>query len=260
MLFKVSAFEGPLELMLHLISKHKLNIHDIEITELLTQYLAYIEEMKAADLDVTTDFLVMAARLVYIKTTSLLPVHDESDELKKELEGQLLEYQLCKLIANKMRDMYLGGVVFVREPTQQVPDMVYRREHNADELLQAYVIAAGKGKRRLPPPKGAFSAIVSRRMVSVESRIVYVLKKLYEKNEVPYDEFFYSNDEEYHFDKSELVATFLAMLELIKSKRVRISDDNKTIIFNRSLPLDIEKLDDIGVKAFEEEIMTSDGN
>ena len=86
--FKLDVFEGPLDLLLHLISKHKLNINDIEISKLLEQYLDVIAEMKMADLEVASEFLEMAARLVYIKTVSLLPRHEEAEDLKKELTGQ----------------------------------------------------------------------------------------------------------------------------------------------------------------------------
>lgn len=227
LLFKLDVFEGPLDLMLHLISKHKLNINDIEISLLLSQYIETIEEMKAADLEVASEFLTMAARLVYIKTVSLLPVSDEGEELKRELEGQLLEYQLCKVMAQKLALKNRGSLIFTREPQKLEVDREYKREHIADELLQAYITVIGKAKRKLPPPKTAFTGIVSKRMVSVESRIVYVLKTLYKTGRVSYKDFFVAED------RSELVATFLAMLELIKSKRVKMTDDDKYVVFNK---------------------------
>lgn len=226
--FVLPVFEGPLDLMLHLISKHKLNINDIEITLLLTQYLEYIEQMKSADLEVASEFLAMAARLVYIKTASLLPRHEESEELKRELQGQLLEYQLIKQIAEEMRAGYKGGVIFTREPQPLPPDRLYTRIHDTEELISAYAFSAIRVKQKMPPPKTAFSGIVSKRVVSVESRIVYVLKTLYNVGRIPYAELFYSED------KSELVATFLAMLELIKSKRIMMTEDNSEVIFNKS--------------------------
>lgn len=91
--YKLPVFEGPLDLLLHLISKNKLNIYDIEISSLLDQYMEHIELMKTQDMDVASEFLEMAARLVYIKTISLLPKHEETEELKRELTGQLLEYR-----------------------------------------------------------------------------------------------------------------------------------------------------------------------
>ena len=75
--YKIEVFEGPMDLLLHLISKHKLNIYDIPISELVEQYMAYVDEMKDANLEIASEFLEMAARLVYIKTVSLLPVYEE---------------------------------------------------------------------------------------------------------------------------------------------------------------------------------------
>ena len=91
--FKVAQVEGPLDLILQLISKHKLNIYDIEIAKLLEQYLDYVEQMQSQQLEIASEFLEMASRLVYIKSVSLLPKHEELEEqLKKELTGQLIEY------------------------------------------------------------------------------------------------------------------------------------------------------------------------
>lgn len=225
--FKLENFEGPLDLLLHLVSKHKLNINDIEISELLTQYLDAIEQMQSADLELKSEFLEMAARLVYIKTVSLLPKHEEAAELKKELQGQLLEYQLCKEMAEKLALMGKERHVYVRLPMKIKLDPTYRGNRQPEELVAAYLLVVGKAKRRLPPPASAFSGIVSRQVVSVTSKIVYVLKKLYRTGQMPYDEFFTAPD------RSELVATFLAMLELMKSHRISVSADNKTVYFHR---------------------------
>lgn len=226
--FKLDVFEGPLDLLLHLISKHKLNINDIEISKLLDQYMDAIAEMKMADLEVTSEFLEMAARLVYIKTVSLLPRHEEADDLKKELTGQLLEYQACKAAAARLALQNKGYNIFVRQPEKIPIDKTYTREHMPDELLFAYLDVIGKAKRKLPPPASAFSGIVTKRMVSVTSRIIFVLRKLYNSGKVEYDQFFTTGD------RSEMVATFLAMLELIKSKRITISNDNAYVYFDRT--------------------------
>ena len=228
--FHLGEFEGPLELLLFLISKHKLDIYDIEISALLEQYLDYIEQMQSADLEVASEFLEMAARLVYIKTVSLLPKQEEGEKLKAELQGQLLEYSLCRRVAGEMAEMYLGSRVLVRRPMELKVSAAYRGTHSPAELLASYRLAAGKAMRRMPPPAAAFSGIVSRKFVSVTSKIVYILKKLYRTGEVDYEEFFRAAD------RSELVATFLAMLELMKSKRITVSDDNTKVYFNRREP------------------------
>ncbi len=225
--FHLGEFEGPLELLLFLISKHKLDIRDIEISVLLEQYLDYIGQMQSADLEVASEFLEMAARLVYIKTVSLLPKPEEGEKLKEELQGQLLEYSLCRQVAGELAGMYLGNRVLVRPAAQMLLSLSYQGTHSPAELLAAYRQAAGKAMRRLPPPAAAFSGIVSRRFVSVTSKIVFILKKLYRTGQVGYEEFFKASD------RSELVATFLAMLELMKSRRITVSEDNSTVYFNR---------------------------
>ena len=226
--FKVEVFEGPLELLLHLISKHKLNINDIPIAQLLDQYLDYLAQMQSMDLEITSEFLAMAAQLVYIKTVSLLPRHEEAEALKKQLQGQLLQYDLCQRIAKQMGAKYQGNAVFVRSPLPIPVETVYHRSHSPQQLLDAYLDSAGKARRRLPPPKTAFSGIVNKRMVSVSSRIIYVMRRLYQDGQLPYQELFAP------CDRSELVATFLAMLELIKSRRITVSDDNTMVYFNRT--------------------------
>ena len=216
--YKIEAFEGPLDLLLYLISKNKLNIFDIQISELLEQYLQQIDVMKERDMDVSSEFLEMAARLVHIKSVSLLPKHEEAEELKRELTGQLLEYQDCKKVAQRLQEQ-ISFQTFVREAMEVELDQTYKRRHCPDEILQAYLNAAGRGKRFQPPPAESFSGIVSRRVVSVASRIIFVLRKLWIKKEIPYDTLFTTKQ-----GRSEMVATFLALLELVKGKRVRIEN------------------------------------
>ena len=226
--YKLPVFEGPLDLLLHLISKNKLNIYDIEISSLLDQYMEHIEMMKTQDMDIASEFLEMAARLVYIKTVSLLPKHEETEELKKELTGQLLEYQECKRIAALM-----AGIIsfdrFVREPEEFEIDQTYTRNHPASAMYDAYLAAVGRGKRKLPPPPQAFSGIVARKIVSVNARIIHVLRRLWKGSTIKYSSLFESSK-----GKSEMVATFLAVLELVKGKRIRIDGDgdNATVVLS----------------------------
>ena len=217
--YKLPVFEGPLDLLLHLISKNKLNIQDIAVSDLLEQYLAHIAAMQEADMDVASEFLEMAARLVHMKTVSLLPKHEESEQLKKELTGQLLEYQTAKEIAALLAARTEGFDLFCREPSPLPADKTYRCTHQPKELLCAYLDAAEKGKRRLPPPQAAFTPIVAKPIVSVTSRIVFVLRRLWGKKTVPMRGLLAQAQ-----SRSELVATFLAVLELVRGKRVEVSD------------------------------------
>lgn len=214
--YKLESFEGPLDLLLYLITKNKLNICDIPIADLLEQYMEQIDAMKEQDMDVASEFLEMAARLVYLKTVSLLPRHEEMEELRRELTGQLLEYQECKRMAQILGET-LQFNAFVRDPMELDVDHTYRRHHDPREILAAYLSAAGRGRRFLPPPADSFSGIVTHRIVSVASQIIYVLRRLWKNNEIAYGALFEEKTE-----KSDLVATFLAVLELVKGKRVRV--------------------------------------
>ncbi|HIS69645.1 MAG TPA: segregation/condensation protein A [Candidatus Gallacutalibacter stercoravium] len=221
--YKLPVFEGPLDLLLYLIRKNKLDITDIQITVLLDQYMEHIGTMQEQDLDVASEFLEMAARLVYIKSVSLLPKHEEAEALKQELSGQLLEYQDCKEAALALSHLYCPDGI-VRQPDEIAFDATYKRSHRPQELYTAYLNAAGRERRRLPPSPEAFSSIVSRKIVSVASRILHVLRLLWKKGQASYTELIAHSRQ-----RSEMVATFLAVLELVKGKRVRIEEDGETL-------------------------------
>lgn len=222
--FKVAQVEGPLDLILQLISKHKLNIYDIEITKLLEQYLAYMEVIQSQEMEIASEFLEMASRLVYIKSVSLLPKHEELEEqLKKELTGQLIEYTLCRQVAQLLKSRYVGDELFYRQMQPIEQNLQYDRRHKPKILLEAYLAAVGK--RKIPQDgKKEFEPIMARRVVSINSRIVIIMKILYQKHRVPFLSLFDQSK-----DRSDIVATFLAVLELVKNKRVMIEDDGKTV-------------------------------
>lgn len=220
--YKVDVFEGPLDLLLNLIAKNKLNIYDIPIAELLEQYMAQIHEMQAADMDVASEFLEMAARLVHIKSVSLLPKKEEEAALKQELTGQLLEYQQCKEAATRLRERFsLDGIV--RAQADIPADLTYKRHHKPQELLSAYLSMLGKKKPPEPQkPEDTISKLITRRVVSVASQIVFVLRSLWKKRHVSLKELFRGKN-----DPSERVAAFLAVLELVKDKRLRVDGDGE---------------------------------
>ncbi|MGI6772288.1 MAG: segregation/condensation protein A [Clostridiales bacterium] len=219
--YKLDVFEGPLDLLLHLISKNKLNIYDIPIFTLVEQYTEYISKSidEGFDIDSASEFLEMAARLLYIKSAALLPVHEEADKLRKELTGELIEYQECKKIAAKLSEMSSGIDSYVREPMEIEADRSYQRVHNVTELLDYYLMAAGKKLRRLPPPVEAFSGIVARRIVSISSKIS-LIKNLFVKHRKLRLSELYKKSE----SRSDLVATFLAILELSRQGSIYITD------------------------------------
>ena len=213
--YKLEVFEGPLDLLLSLISKHKLDIYDIPISELVDQYMDYVRKMQEADMDVASEFLEMAARLVYMKTVSLLPSQEEAEELKKELTGELLEYRDCQNMAGRLAEIADGFDLYVKQPDELEVDPTYQLFHEPDELLRAYRNVLGKGRRKLPPPVELFTEIVKRPVVSVSSKISQLLKSLSGGGKWSLSSFLRRSE-----TRSDLVATFLAVLELIKDKKV----------------------------------------
>ena len=220
--FKLEIFEGPLDLMLALIQKHKLNIQDIEISVLLDQFMLYLDRMSEADLEITSEFLEMASRLIMIKSAALLP-KEEAEEMKKELQGALIEYALCKTMAGRLKKRYLGDVVFVRQPMELEIDRAYHKTHQPEELMLAYSALNERSRRKQSYRPRSIKPIVAKSYVTVFTGIVAVLKSLRRQGTVRMEEL-YKNQ-----PRSRTVATFLAILELSKEGRIFISEDGNSV-------------------------------
>lgn len=227
--YKLETFEGPLDLLLLLVRKNKMNILDIRIAELVDQYMEQITAMQERDMEVSSEFLEMAARLVYLKTVSLLPKTEEAERLSRELSGQLLEYEECRRIASLLGEKITFDS-FPREQAKIEFDTAYRGHIKPEILLDAYHGAVGRGRRLLPPKPEAFSGIVSHRIVSVTSRIIRLLRGLRKVGTAKYVDLYRGCRE-----RSELVATFLAVLELVRGKRIRVEgeDDSTVTLLHR---------------------------
>ncbi len=228
--YKTEVFQGPLDLLLHLISKHKLNINDIPIFELVEQYIAYVQMMQEENMEIASEFLEMAARLVYIKTVSLLPVYEEAEQLKKELTGELIEYRDCKLMAQKLSKQSGGTDKLIRDPLEIEADMTYSRLHDALELYTAYINAAGKKLRKLPVPEDSFKEIVEKAVVSVSLKIDGIYSILSKAGKIKvFDVFSMAKS------RSELVASFLAILEMAKDEKILLSGENEELSIELNL-------------------------
>lgn len=223
LVYKFETFEGPLDALLFLISKNKLNIYDIPIAELLNQYLAYLSQMRDMDLDVTSDFLEMASRLVQIKSAMLLPKREGGDESdpRRELMMALIEYKTCKAMAETLNARNEGFNCFVRAPQPLPHDETYKGHHERIEIYNAYMAVRGKVRRHLPPPVSAFREIVGQRIISVTARIIHVIKRLIRGGERPLSDLYDDST-----GRSEVVATFMAVLELVKSRKIVVNGEN----------------------------------
>lgn len=223
--YKITDFEGPLDLLITLIQKHKLDIHDIQITSLVEQYLDYIEKSKSLNLDISSEFLEMAARLIHIKSVSLLPKNkEETEKLKQELQGELVEYLQCKKAAEKLAKI-ADFSTCIREPSVISVDMTYSLKHNKLELLNS-LLKISKAKSAKPEAEQTqFFGKVKTHIVSVSSRVIFVMRSAYKNGFIKYKSLFKSSK-----SKSEAIATFLAVLELIFNKRIYTKNNNNNLL------------------------------
>ncbi len=224
--FHLDTFDGPLDLLLHLISKNKVDICDIPIAKILEQYLDYLKQMREFDMNVASEFITMAAQLMYIKSKMLLPVYEEEGEVdpREDLARALLEYQQFKLSAEHFKTMSeIGRDLFVK--TQEVLEKQKREvvyEYNYDVLIKAIENIFERSQQKLPPPVSAFQGIVGREPVPVEDKISQLVVLLSKSQTINFEKFVLSST-----SRSEIVAIFLAVLELSKAHKVMIEDSEQ---------------------------------
>lgn len=218
--FRLEEFEGPLDLLLYLISKNKMNLYDVNIMELIEQYTAAITAMQRDRMDVSSEFIDMAAHLVQMKSALLLPRSPEAERMKAELTGRLIEYSACKEVAaqlgNRARDLFTA----VRQPMPLTGSAEYTRRHEPGLLVQAWFSLMGRSTRRRKPDQERFEPLVAAPFVSVSTRVIHMLRGLLKGTLDRVAELF--DDKE---SRSTNVATFLALLELVRAGRIRISED-----------------------------------
>jgi segregation and condensation protein A len=231
---RLESFEGPLDLLLHLIDKNKVSITDIPIAIITDQYIEYIEAMEQDKMDTMSVFIEMAATLIQIKTKMLLPkVKNENNEEidpRKELMEQLLEYKKYKLMAEHLRDKQIDAQqVFFKVPT--IPEEVRNYVPKADpnELLKGmdfslmYKIFSEvikKNKDKIDPIRSKFGTI-KRETFTVHDKMEEILGKKKTVSKLSFRELLNQQ-----ITKSEMIATFLAILELMKVSKIRVIQVN----------------------------------
>lgn len=223
-LYKLENFEGPLDLLLHLITKNKVSIYDIPIVEITDQYMEAISGVEESQLDNTSEFLVLAAQLLYIKSKTLLPKDEEEEEEdpREELAQRLLEYQRCKKASAELRKTEFWSQYMFFKDTEKIsfPIPPYDRHHETAELIDAFNAILQRKIRKEKPKKKAFYGIVGREKVSVEDMVEKVCKMLSKQRRLPFKSVFKKND-----SKPEMIATFLALLEMIKLSKISADYD-----------------------------------
>lgn len=227
MLYKLDSFEGPLDLLLHLISKNKVSIYDIPIVEITSQYLEAIEGIEESQLENTSEFLVMAAQLLYIKSKMLLPKKEDEEEEdpRDDLAQRLAEYQRYKEASGELRknEFWSRYMFFKEEEKIDFPLPEYSKEHTVDELMDAFNAILQRKIRFKKPEKKAFSGIVGREKVSVEDMAEKLSGILKQNKRLEFKKAFSGKK-----SKPEMVATFLAILEMIRGGRITAEYDEKS--------------------------------
>lgn len=230
---KLEAFEGPLDLLLHLIEKNKIDIYDIPIVEITEQYLEYIKQMQSRDMNVMSEFLVMAATLIDIKCKMLLPkeVNEEGEEEdpRAELVQKLLEYKMYKYMSLELRDLQVDAARnLYRE--QRLPKEVeaYRQPVNYEELVgdmnlnklhEIFKSIVRKQEDKIDPIRSRYGNI-EKEEIDMDVKTLYV--EAYAKE---HKTFSFRKLLENQASKMEVIVTFLIILELMKTGKINISQE-----------------------------------
>ncbi len=210
-------FEGPMDLLVHLVRKHELDIYDIPISLITDQYLAYLEFLRTINIDVAAEFLVMAATLVQLKSRQLLPVHDnenDEDEVERQLSRPLLEYMKIKSAAEQLAERHLlGEDTFTRPPagrdllTPQDTEMV---TVGLFELIDAF-------KKILQNLSAEQMIDLTAERMSVKDRISQIVTVLETRGSTTFEELFADDHQ-----RSQVILTFLAILEMVKMRLIKV--------------------------------------
>lgn len=222
-------FNGPLDVILLLLSKNKIEISDVSITAILEQYLAYLDEMKKMDMEIASEFITMASHLMVIKTKMLLSA---SEQAEAENEMELLRQSLLERQRKEIMEQLRGGITFLesrneigrclftkgQEPLKKERD--YQYHHEPEDLIRALSNMSERNARQLPPPANSFKGIVGKEPFPVTKKAKEIIKRLVLNGVMRWRQLFKNSR-----SRTEIVATFLAVLELCRNDSVRISDD-----------------------------------
>ncbi len=222
-------FEGPLALILQLLSKNKIELEDIKISLLLDQYMAYLDEMKAMDLDIASEFVTMASHLVYIKTRMLLNAEEEVSELQ-ELISSLEKikakdaYARIKGVTDALAERYkLGAGLITKMPEPMPEGRTYSYSHDLDDLTAALIAVLSRDTGSEPEITGFTMPQII--VYPIDKKADAIIKRLHQVGVMRIRELFAESR-----SRSELVATFVAVLELCKAGKIGLEGDGDDLV------------------------------
>lgn len=224
LVFHLTRYDGPLDLLLALIAKNKMDILDIQISVIFGQYMEYVDDLKKMDSDAAGDFIVMASELMLIKSRMLLP-HEPEDDPRSALVQTLMDYQTVKELSGwfSEREKTFAGR-FCKDEDELEPGVPDDNSFCADELkkmLRSMLMRmADDETQKYDKPIEAIDPIIKRKIVSIPAKIIWVMRLMYKKSAVHLDELFENAE-----GRSEIIAVFYSVLELLKAGRVTLCRD-----------------------------------
>ena len=224
--YRVQEFEGPLDLLLSLIQKNKMNIEDIQINLICEQYMEYIAAAQALDMELASEFIVMASELMLIKSKMLLPkVEEEEDDPRAALAEMLIKYQQAKEAAKKLLPEYAKYSGRLEKDTDEISiDKSFVADQETESLLLAVRRIITYNENRPLPDRETFTPMISKPIVPVEVKIVGILSRMSKKKETSLRELLDDS-----VSLNDMIAIFLGVLELIKVRKILIAGDDTGI-------------------------------
>ena len=217
---KLENFEGPLDLLCHLIDKNKMNICDIKISEITDQYIEYLNKMEQMNLEITSEFLIMASTLLYLKSKSLLPSieEDEKEISEEELIRRIIEYKKYKEISKKLNEYYKeNSKRFFKLPDKiELPKQKLELEYSKDIIVQLYKDAIDKNSKRLNQNAKNIEKIAITDKYTVASKVKDIFKELVKKHKFIFSKLCTSKK----YTKLETVTAFSGVLELSRRNKI----------------------------------------
>ena len=218
---KIEQYEGPLDLLLALISKHKIDIFDIPIFEVASQYDEYLNAMRELNMEIASEFIVMASELMLIKSRMLLPRDENEEDPRTQLVDALLEHQRAKIAAEFLREQSAGHFDTFTKPADEPPKTDYSRGHAVDLLTEAFLRIADRLALKNDETEPELFKKIEERYYSVAEKTSAVISKLEQVKKCRFDELFVRAR-----SRSEAVAVFLAVLECVRRGIIDIERDN----------------------------------
>lgn len=224
--FELKNFEGPLDLLLHLVKETKLDIYEVNISKIIEQYLTYINSLKELNIDIASEYLVMAADLLHLKSKKLVNLEEEEKDNEAEivseedLKNRLVEYEKYKLLMEPLKELENKRMDYFTKFPEDINEYRNKNEklvgnYSLDDLIKAFLNFKEREKYAKP-----LTTRITRKELSVGSRIIEIKQILKTNNKINFMDLFSS------YEKDYVIVTFLAILDMIRSDEIIVKQDN----------------------------------